>query len=296
MKKFIGFCLALATGISHIYAQSIEKKLQVSLGTGYQQQNFHWSIAGNLNGQNPNIYSELKWQHLGGQNIAANVLWNVRKRFSLYASYSRQSISSGSVTDTDYGADNRTNPTYHETFNGDKGNTSLWNTGAGFILINNERFSLIPYVGYTMSKQSLHLLDRTGNFPDLNSTYQPNWKGAFLKVTSSVRIIKNLKFAADVIYNQVNYNSKANWNLIQTFQHPVSYRHHASGYGIDVGGQFVYTLYRNLSVHAGAGYFNWQTGTGTDELYLNNGQVDKTQLNEVVNSGFRVEGGIGLAF
>jgi len=283
-------------GMSHIYAQSIEKKLQVSLSTGYQQQNFHWSIAGNLNGQNPNIYSELKWQHQGGQSIAANVQWNVWKRFSLYASYNRQSISSGSVTDTDYGADNRTNPTYHETFNGDEGSTSLWNAGAGFILINNERFSLVPYVGYTMSKQSLHLLDRTGNFPDLNSTYQPNWKGAFLKVTSSVRIIKNLKFTADVTYNQVNYNSKANWNLIQTFQHPVSYRHHASGYGIDAGGQFVYTLYHNLNIHAGGGYFNWQTGNGTDELYLNNGQVDKTQMNGAVNKGFRVQGGVGLAF
>lgn len=296
MKKIIGFCFVLAIGVSRIYAQSIEKKLQVSLSSGYQQQNFHWSITGNLNGQNPNIYSELKWQHLGGQNIAANVQWNVWKQFSLYASYNRQSISSGSVTDSDYGADNRTSPTYHETFNGDEGNTSQWNAGAGFILINNERFSLIPYVGYTMSKQSLHLLDRTGNFPDLNSTYQPNWKGGFLKVTSSVRIIKNLKFAADVTYNQVNYNSKANWNLIQTFQHPVSYRHHASGYGIEVGGQFVYTVYRNLSVHVGGGYFNWQTGNGTDELYLNNGQVDKTQLNEVVNSGFSIQGGVGLAF
>jgi len=296
MKKFIGFCFAFVTGISCLYAQSIEKKLQVSLATGYQQQNFHWSIAGNLNGQNPNIYSELKWQHLGGQSIAANMQWNVWKRFSLYASYNRQSISSGSVNDTDYGADNRTNSTYNETFNADEGNTSLWNAGAGFILINNERFSLIPYVGYTMSKQSLHLLDRTGNFPDLNSTYQPNWKGAFLKVTSSVRIIKNLKFAADVTYNQVNYNSKANWNLIQTFQHPVSYRHHASGYGIDAGGQFVYTIYRNLCVHAGGGYFNWQTGNGTDELYLNNGQVDKTQLNGAVNKGFRIQGGVGVAF
>jgi len=283
-------------GIQHLYAQSIEKKLQLYLATGYQQENFHWSIAGNSDGQNPNIYSELKWKHLGGQNMSAAVQWNVWKRFSLYASYSKQYLSSGTVNDTDYSTDNRGNATYNETFNSNEGNTQAWQAGAGFILINNSRLSLISYAGYSVNKQALHLFDRSGNFPELNSTYNPVWKGPFLRLTSSVAIIKNLKFAADVTYNQVTYNSTANWNLIRTFMHPVSYRHHANGYGIDAGGKFVYILYRNLQVHAGAGYYSWQTGNGTDELYLNDGQVNKTQLNEVVLTGFRVQGGVGLAF
>ncbi|MDN5288678.1 MAG: hypothetical protein JWR38_4952 [Mucilaginibacter sp.] len=279
-----------------LYAQSIEKKLQVSLATGYQQENFHWSIAGNSNGQNPNVYSELKWQHVGGQTINATAQWNVWKRFSLYADYSKQFILSGTVTDTDYGADNRSNATYHETFNADKGNTQSWNAGAGFILFNDALFSLIPYAGYGISKQSLHLFDRSGNFPELNSTYQASWKGPFIKVTSSIWIIQQLKFVADVTYNQVSYNANANWNLIQTFQHPVSYRHHANGYGINAGGQFVYAVYHYLSVHAGGGYFSWKTGSGTDELYLKSGETDKTQLNEAVRNGFNLQGGLSLAF
>jgi hypothetical protein len=296
MKNFTGFCFALALGTQQLYAQSIEKKLQLSLATGYQQENFHWSIAGSITGQNPNIYSELKWKRLSGQSINAVAQWNIWKRFSIYADYSRQFISSGTITDTDYGADNRSNPTYNETFNGDKGNTQAWSAGAGFILFNNEFFSLIPYAGYGVSTQALHLFDRSGNFPNLNSTYQTTWKGPFIKVTSSIRLLKKLKFAADVTYNQVSYNGKANWNLIQSFQHPVSYRHHATGYGINAAGQFVYTVYHHLDVHAGGGYFSWQTGAGTDELYLNNGQTDKTQLNEAVRNGFRLQGGIGLAF
>ena len=296
MKKILSLCFVLFSGMQYLYAQAIEKKLQVYIATGYQQENFHWSIAGNSDGQNPNIYSELKWKHLGGQNIAANIQWNVWQHFSLYGSYYKQYISSGTVNDTDYAADNRNNPTYNETFNGSQGNTQAWQAGVGFILINNRHFSLIPFAGYGTSRQALHLFDRSGNFPELNSTYDPVWKGPFLRVTSTINLIKNLNFAADVTYSQVSYNSTANWNLISTFMHPVSYRHHANGYGIDAGGKFIYTIFRNLVVHAGAGYYNWQTGNGTDELYLSNGQINKTQLNEAVRYGFRLQGGIGWIY
>jgi hypothetical protein len=296
MKKRLSLCFVLLMGIQYLYAQAIDRKLQLFAGTGYQQENFHWSIAGSSNGQSPNIYSELKWKHLGGQNIAAAVQWNVWQRFSLYANYNKQYISSGTVNDTDYATDNRGNSTYNETFNGNEGNTRAWQAAVGFIIINNRHFSLIPFAGYGISRQSLHLFDRSGNFPELNSTYNPVWKGPFLKLRSSINIVKNLNFTADVTYSQVNYNSTANWNLIRTFMHPVSYRHHANGYGIDAAGNLVYTIYRNLQIHVGAGYYSWQTGNGTDELYLNNGQVNQTQLNEAVRTGFRVQGGVGLAF
>jgi hypothetical protein len=234
--------------------------------------------------------------NVGGQNVAASVSYNFWKKFVVYGDYFRQFISSGTVNDSDYGADNRSNNTYNQTFNANKGSASLWNLGVGYIIFNKYRFSMVPYIGYGENKEALRLLDRGGMFPGLNSSYSPQWKGGFLKVISSVTIVPKLKFKADVTYHQVSYNSNGNWNLITSFQHPVSYRHHANGYGVEAGGKLNYDIVNHLAIQIGGNYFTWQTGNGTDQLYLNNGQIDKTQLNGVSRVGFGVSGGVSLGW
>ncbi|WP_143065364.1 hypothetical protein [Mucilaginibacter sp. OK283] len=296
MKKFTSFYFMLMISACLVHAQQVANKLQVDVGTGYLQENFRWSISGNISGQNPNVLSELKWMNVGGQNVAASVSYNFWKKFVVYGDYFRQFISSGTVNDSDYGADNRSNNTYNQTFNANKGSASLWNLGVGYIIFNKYRFSMVPYIGYGENKEALRLLDRGGMFPGLNSSYSPQWKGGFLKVISSVTIVPKLKFKADVTYHQVSYNSNGNWNLITSFQHPVSYRHHANGYGVEAGGKLNYDIVNHLAIQIGGNYFTWQTGNGTDQLYLNNGQIDKTQLNGVSRVGFGVSGGVSLGW
>jgi hypothetical protein len=296
MKKLTGFCfLWLMIGARSLYAQSGENKIQFDITDGYQRENFHWSIAGNSSGQSPNVFSELKWMKLGGQSIDASLQWNVYQKFVFYAGYTRQFITSGTVNDSDYSGDNRTNATYNETFNAGKGYTQGWAIGAGYKLINSDLFSLRPYAGYSDNRQSLYLYDNGNRFPGLNSSYETTWKGAFIKAMASLKLVQKLKFNADVTYNQVGYNATGNWNLITTFRHPVSYRHHANGYGLDMGGRFVYELTKYIAIQAGAGYLHWQTDNGTDLLYLNNGQVDKTQMNGVYRNGFKVFGGLRVS-
>lgn len=296
MKKFIGFSFLLMISATRLYAQSADKKVQVDITDGYQRENFHWSIAGNSSGQSPNVFSELKWTKLGGQSIAASLQWNVYQKFVFYADYTRQFITSGTVNDSDYSGDNRTNNTYNETFDAGKGHTQGWTLGAGYKLISNERFNLTPYAGYSNDEQSLSLYDSGNRFPGLNSSYQTKWKGVFIKAIATIKLVDKLQFNADVTYNQVSYNAVGNWNLITTFQHPVSYRHHANGYGLNLGGRFVYDITRNIGIQAGAGYLHWQTGNGNDELYLNSGEADKTQMNGAYRDGFRLFGGLRLLF
>lgn len=296
MKKFTGFCLLwLMISTRVLYAQSGENKLQFDITDGYQRENFHWSIAGNSNGQNPNVFSELKWAKLGGQSVAASLQWNVYKRFSFYADYTRQFITSGLVNDSDYSSDNRSSNTYNETFNAGKGHTQGWALGAGYQLVNNYWLRLTPYAGYSDNRQSLYLYDSDNRFPGLNSSYQTKWKGAFIKAIASAKLVKKLSFNTDITCNQVNYNAQGNWNLITTFKHPVSYRHHANGYGLNMNGALIYAITNHIAIQAGAGYLNWQTGNGTDLLYLNNGEVDKTQMNGAFRDGFRVFGGLRLS-
>ncbi|SHN34398.1 hypothetical protein [Mucilaginibacter sp. OK098] len=292
--KFYPLALIIIFGIRAGYGQDLEKKLQLSLSTGRQQEDFHWDIAGNINGQSPNVLSELKWKNVSGQNYSGALQWNFWRRFSLLGEYNRVNVRSGSVSDMDYAGDNRTQPTYQENFSDNKGSVSAWNAGAGYVIFNNNLFSLIPYIGYGASTQSLYIVDLTGQFPGLNSSYNTRWKGPFIKATSSVKIWRALKLTADVTYNQVTYSAQGDWNLINEFQHPVSYRHAAKGYGINAAARLVYNLTPNIGLSFGYGYYSWQTGNGTDQLYLSSGQVDKTQLNRVARNGYRIVGGVVL--
>jgi hypothetical protein len=295
MNKFLIFFLTLLFDLHIVRAQDIEKKVQLSLSAGQQQEDFHWSIAGNISGQNPNILSELKWKNVSGLNYAAAFEWNVWRKISFYADYNRQFIKSGSVNDMDYNGDNRTAPIYTGNFSDNKGYTSSFNSGVGYILFNNNLFSLIPYIGYGVSTQSLYLVDLTGQFPTLNSTYQANWKGPFIKVSSSIRLLQPLKLTAGITYHQVSYSGQGDWNLINEFQHPVSYRHNADGYGLNANVLLVFSITHHIAANISYGYFNWETGTGYDQLYLTTGQIDKTQMNGAVFKGFDIAGGIDIS-
>ena len=293
MKKFTAFCfLWLIIGLSTLYAQSGRNKFEFNLTDGYQRENFHWSIAGNSNGQSPNVFSELKWTKLSGQSVEASLQYNAYQRFNIYADYARQFITSGSVNDSDYSTDNRTGNTYNETFDAGKGSTQGWALGAGYKLVDNEQFSFITYAGYSDNRHSLYLYGSGNRFPNLNSSYQTKWKGVFIKAIASLKLTEKLKVNTDITYNQVGYNALGNWNLITTFQHPVSYRHHANGYGLNMNGALAYSITNHIAIQAGSGYLHWQTGNGTDELYLNSGEVNKTQMNGAYRNGFRVFGGV----
>jgi len=293
---FSTLCILLSYGAGRVSGQDMEKKMQLSFSTGRQQEDFHWSIAGNNNGTDPNVLSELKWKNVAGQDYSASFKWNVWRRLVFIADFSHETVNSGSVSDMDYSADNRTLPVYAENFGDNKGYTSSWSTGAGYTIFNGKIYSLVGYAGYSANTQALYLVDLTGQLPGLNSSYKASWKGVFVKASSSVKVFKALSFSVNVAYNQVNYNANGDWNLINEFQHPVSYSHTANGYGINTNTRLVYNISHQIAVHVGYGYFNWQTGNGNDLLYLSSGEVDKTRLNGVFRNGYEVGGGIDVSF
>ncbi|HTD42499.1 MAG TPA: hypothetical protein VK671_17850 [Mucilaginibacter sp.] len=296
MTKSHKFIFLAATCLFYCKAAQAQdaNKLQFSGGAGYQRENFHWSIAGNINGQSPNVYSELKWKSISGIKWDAAMQWNFYSRFLLTGGYDRSSITSGTSNDTDYGGDNRTNPVYNQNFSSNKGSTSAWSAGLGYKLIANKLWKLTPYAGYGIHYQSYYLLGDEGSFGQLNTTYKPQWEGPFIRLTSSVQLLKNLEAFGDFTYNQVKYNAAADWNLIQNFQHPVSFRQAANGYGIDMEAGLSFNINRHLAINTGFGFFNWETGNGTDTLYLTSGGTEKTQMNGATRNGMLFKVGLNI--
>lgn len=269
-----------------------ETKLQFSLFSGYQTNDLNWSIAGNQNGQNPNILSELKWKNVGGIIAGGTIKYQVWKHIYATGTYEHTFTIVGTVNDMDYAADNRTNPIYAENFNSDKGFTNQWYLGAAYLLPINKTFTLMPGLGYGNSNQSLYIVDHSGSLPDLNSSYFTKWKGFYGDLSSTIKLKNRLNAIIAIQYDQLNYSAKGNWNLINEFQHPVSYRHTASGYGLHTSAKLSYKITSSFAIQAGGSFIYREVGKGIDLLYLTNNQVDQTQLNGLNNKVFAVNLGV----
>jgi hypothetical protein len=286
MVKFIS--LLILFGVHASMAQDLPGKLQLSVAGGYRQSALRWSIAGNANGQNPNILSELRWKSVGGAVTGMHIQFGFFDHWQLEGEYERMFFSSGKVYDTDYGGNDRTNIAYAAQFHAGKGGADRWLAGlANQIPVTNE-FSITPSAGYGIFHQSLYIAGYTATFNDLNSTYKTKWTGPYGQVLCSIGLKKKLCMNALLRYSQVRYRASANWNLIQEFSHPESFRHTANGYGINAQASL---LYRASCIHAigiTGSYSRWQTGRGIDELYLATGGSEQTQLNEVRSASWQV--------
>lgn len=288
--RFFSFLL-LVLGTGRSVAQ-----LRIGVSTGYEREDFRWSIAGNSAGQDPNIYSELKWRNAGGLFARADILWTVAKRWRVMAGGSRTWTRSGSLTDTDYGLDNRNDVLYHQQFPVTDGYSEAGSAGVGYAVLGGGRFELTPYLGYGISHQSFAITDAGGPYSTLHSSYAGKWLGPFVRVEGSWRVARRWRLKGAVRYDQVVYRGVADWNLIADFAHPVSFRHRADGFGITGDVSVSYAVSRHFSVLLKGDYFDWETGTGIDELYLSTGSVSQTQLNEVVRTGFAGSLGAGYRF
>jgi hypothetical protein len=272
-------------------AQQEGEKLLVRVSAGYERQDFRWSIAGNSAGQDPNVYSELKWHGVGGPSGKVDLQWKPWRRWRIFASGSRVFNRAGSFTDTDYGLDNRYDPIYHQQFDAGTGYREAASAGIGYLL-GSGRWRLTPFIGYGIDVQYFPIVDPGGPFDELNSSYSAKWLGPLLRVEAAWQLSGRWQVVADATYRQVKYHATADWNLIQAFAQPVSFRHMADGYGVEAGAGLRYTVGRRIAIELRGGYFNWQTGTGIDQLYLSAGGSDETQLNGVVREGWKATLGV----
>src|SRR6202000_2183022 len=113
------------------------------------------------------------------------------------------------------------------------------------------------------------------------------WFGPFIKLEACWQLAKHWMVTADAAYHQVDYRAQADWNLIAAFAQPLSFRHRAEGYGVEAGTRLCYRVGSRIVLDIGGGYFNWQTGTGTDQLYLSAGGRGRTPLNGGTRDGWR---------
>jgi len=84
----------------------------------------------------------------------------------------------------------------------------------------------------------------------------------------------------------MSYRSIHRQNLRSDYAHPVSFRHDATGYGIDVDVDVVQKMSDAWSLDARFKYINYKADNGTDTTFPTTGGSSATRLNEVNRESF----------
>ena len=144
-------------------------------------------------------------------------------------------------------------------------------------------FTAAAGAGFGLTRELFYLTD--DNDPSLQSTDQADWNSPKLDLTGTFDF-GTFNIGAGITGHYFFYNTEANWNLVEEFRHPVSFRQNAQGHGFD---------YRIITGIRPADFFginlhflhsNWKTAHGTDDLYMADGDVYQARLNGAFKKSF----------
>jgi hypothetical protein len=280
---------------------SSEVKTAVTLSSGIRVDSLDWNIAGDINGNNPNILSELTWDDLLIVLTKADGKLVVADRFYVRGYVDYGWIIDGENQDSDYAGDDRTREFSRSNNDTDEGNVLDASIGAGYQFGPVWKLVMItPLAGYSYHEQNLVItngyqtIPRRGPFAGLDSTYDTEWKGPWAGVDFSVLFSERLTLTNSFEFHWVDYDAVANWNLRSDFQHPKSFEHTTDGYGILLAADLDFSIAAHLALTANINYQGFSTDDGTSRTFFASGRTRETRLNEV--NWDSVAGMIGLSF
>jgi len=294
----------------------IENKKALPLETefvftgGYRRDDLDWNIAGNINGNNPNILSELTWDDIESYQVKfqGSLIWP--RIIALRGSANYGWIFNGDNQDSDYFGDNRTfefSRSNNSTDDGDVWDVSLA-IGYPFRTGKNVIGTITPLVGYSYHEQNLKITDgfqtipATGPFPGLDSSYDTEWKGPWLGIDIHFRAAEIKTFAHrfetyfTYEYHWADYDAEADWNLRDDLAHSKSFKHDTDGNGYVIGAGFNFVLHQHWALNFNFDYQDWSTDDGTSKVFFADGTSAKTRLNEVNWTSYALSLGLSVRF
>jgi len=301
--------LSLSLIFAAANARGAEIKSAIELSNGYRVDQLDWNIAGNLAGTNPNVLSELTWRDIEIYQVNLGLKALINEGFYVRGALGYGWIFDGSNQDSDFQGNNRTGE-FSRSNNGTEDShvvDASFGMGYQFTLISG-RLRFIPLLGYSYNQQNLTITDGfqtistpgvtppVGPFPGLASTYKTEWFGPWLGLDLIVPVNEKITLSGSFEYHWASYEAEANWNLRRDFAHPTSFEHSADGTGLvlSLGGRYAFSDRWSLALTMN--YQKLSTDPGIDRVYLVNGAISETRLNEVNWESFAILIGITYRF
>ena len=282
---------------------------EFALSAGLRSDNFDWSISGDSSGHNPNILSELEWSGVDSYQLSLSNRTRYKRHIYLRGHFNYAFIRNGRVRDSDYGQNDRTaewSRSISET-NDDQ----LWDlsAGAGYtFFFLEEQLAVSPLIGFSYNKLNFRIengiqeisednpfsASSNDNPPPvgplsgrLNSTYFASWTGPWVgcdlqyKMKDRAPAAPPGELGLSLELHWADYYGESNWNLRSDLEHPKSFEHDATGYGIRLAADAVIRLAGQWALRIAVDHQNWITQEGTCRVFSVAEGTSRTQLNEV---------------
>ncbi len=283
---------------------------QVQLDTGYRTGKLHWNIAGDQAGQNPNVLSELQWKNLNMAEIHGGIRTTVPSGFLKQARFEADGryayAVSGKNQDSDYMSDNRADEFSRSNNKADGSQAFAFKGAVGYDIpfVNRPdgvRFIATPLIGYRYEQQRLQVKDGNqtvcvsqpsigfdcggiplGPFSGLDSRYNATWHGPFLGLETEAGT-ENHRLRVRGEVTGLNYSATAKWNLRPDLNPEKSFRHEATGTGLNLSADYTYQITPATGLTATAELEHFKADKdGIDRSYFVDGTTGDTKLNEAV--------------
>ncbi|HOZ95845.1 MAG TPA: hypothetical protein PK682_01595 [Niabella sp.] len=280
--------------MAQLYPNRLANNLTLEAGAEMQSDNFRWSIAGNKNGEEPNVLSEVIYNPVKSAGFHIHAHYRAFKKFSIAGGFSKIYAYKGSATDFDYDGDDRTDPSVSLYLKSDKGDQSHLHGQVFYHLLENASWNVKAGGGYRMSKELYYLLD--DDDPSLKTTYLAKWKGPQLALATKWTSSFKLFVSADFSYQFMRYDAEANWNNITNFQHPVSFIQFANGRSWNLKGRLGYQFHDHFYVALDKLLERRKSDIGLDRLFMTDGSKPETRMNGAIkkSDGWRLSVGVNF--
>ncbi len=273
----------------------------LGLDAGYRQDDFRWSIAGDVD-----VLSELEWRDLEifqlqgtGKLILAWAELPSQVCFRSALGYGL--IFDGKNRDSDYAGNNRTLEFSRSESRSDEGNVFDASIGSGLQFpARGDALIFAALVGYSYHEQNLTITNGVqtvsvpatfsdfvivpaplGPLTGLDSEYEARWRGPWVGLDLALRPLPSVTVDAGFEFHWAEYRAEGNWNLRSDLAHPRSFEHRADGHGKVAFLAGSYNSNERLAVTLRFAYQDWSTDPGTSKTFFADGSTGKTRLNEV---------------
>lgn len=285
--------------------------LDARLGGGYRTDDFRWNIAGDINGQNPNILSELKWTDIESYVLDAELRLRLRDGWlrGLYLEANGQTTTtfSGKNQDSDYLLDDRQAEFSRSDNNSENGWMQSAGASVGYSFQGSRddgvwHYLITPFVGYTYAQQHFTQTDlyqtipAVGPIAGLHSAYDTTWRGPHVGLDYDVLLYELHHFRLRGSYFKGDYRGIGNWNLRADFAHPRSFDHTADATGWSARLWYGYMVLPSLELYASAQLDQMETDSGVDRTYFSDGTSADTRLNKARWMGQSYTAGVSYNF
>jgi hypothetical protein len=285
------FCLILLVIVGGINVAAAKTTYDLSAGDRKDEVNYNFS--GDMDGKNPNVYSELKWTDLKIYEVRLNGKSDINAKAFVEGSVGYGWIHSGHNQDSDYATDNRTGMFSRSENNAGNGHVVDGSIGYGYYVNKQKNNKAALLVGYSVNKQSLINTDGNQTFSDfiiqtqpigpfsgLNSTFDTRWHGPYIGVSYEKQASAKLNFFTRFEYHFTKYYAECNSNLSSAVAHPKSFEEIANGYGTVFSVGTDYQIDKEWALKAKMSFSRFKSKNGLFRQFIADGTTGETRLNE----------------